>query len=45
MIDTLPYNVSLYENSTLIDWKKINGLINCNFKNGTIKTKKDNICN
>ena len=40
MIDTLPYNVSLYENSTLIDWKKTNGLINCNFKNGKIKTKK-----
>ena len=27
MIDTLPYNVSLYENSTLIDWKKLDDLI------------------
>ena len=40
MIDTLPENVILYENSLLLDWKKINGLINCNFKNGTIKSKK-----
>jgi len=40
MIDTLPENVNLYENSPLLDWKKINGIINCNFKNGSIKTKK-----
>tara|TARA_B100001142_G_scaffold19698_1_gene18325 strand:- start:1310 stop:2614 length:1305 start_codon:yes stop_codon:yes gene_type:complete len=40
MIDTLPENVNLYENSFLIDWKKTNGKINCNFKNGSIKTKK-----
>ncbi len=40
MIDTLPENVILYENSLLLDWKKINGLINCNFKNGSIKSKK-----
>ena len=40
MIDTLPENVNLYENSFLIDWKKTNDIINCNFKNGTIKTKK-----
>jgi glycine/D-amino acid oxidase-like deaminating enzyme len=40
MIDTLPENVDLYENSYLLDWKKINGTINCNFKNGSIKTKK-----
>jgi glycine/D-amino acid oxidase-like deaminating enzyme len=40
MIDTLPKNINLYENSSLLDWKKINGLINCNFKNGSIKTKK-----
>ena len=25
MIDTLPENVNLYENSPLINWKKING--------------------
>ena len=40
MIDTLPKNINLYENSLLLDWKKINGLINCNFENGSIKTKK-----
>ena len=40
MIDTLPENVNLYENSTLLNWKKFNGKINCNFKTGTIKTKK-----
>ena len=40
MIDTLPENVDLYENSLLLNWKKINGRINCNFKNGTIKTNK-----
>ena len=40
MIDTLPENVDLYENSPLLNWKKINDLINCNFKNGSIKTKK-----
>jgi len=40
MIDTLPENVNLYENSPLLNWKKINGIINCYFKNGSIKTKK-----
>ncbi len=40
MIDTLPENVILYENSSLLNWKKINSKINCNFKNNTIKTKK-----
>jgi glycine/D-amino acid oxidase-like deaminating enzyme len=40
MIDTLPENVNLYENSSLLNWKIINGSINCNFKNGSIKTKR-----
>ena len=40
MIDTLPENVELYENSLLLNWKKINNMINCNFKNGNIKTNK-----
>ena len=40
MIDTLPANVSLYENSSLLNWKKINDTVICNFKNGSIKTKK-----
>ena len=40
MIDTLPENVILYENSLLLNWKKIDGLINCNFINGSIKSKR-----
>ena len=40
MIDTLPDNVNLYENSSLLNWRKSNGSIFCNFKNGIIKTKK-----
>ncbi len=39
MIDTLPENVDLFEKSSLLNWKKVNGKINCNFKNGSIKTK------
>ena len=40
MVDTLPENVSLYENSSLLDWKKVNDTVICNFRNGSIKTKK-----
>ena len=40
MIDTLPENVNLYENSPLLNWKKSNDSILCNFKNGIIKSKK-----
>ena len=40
MIDTLPENVNLYENSSLLNWKKINDNVICNFKSGNIKTKK-----
>ena len=40
MINTLPANVNLYENSILLNWRKLNGIINCEFKNGSIKTKK-----
>ena len=40
MIDTLPDNVNLYENSLLLDWKKKNDTVICKFKNGSIKTKK-----
>ena len=40
MIDTLPENVNLYENSLLLKWKKTNNTIFCNFKSGSIKTKK-----
>ena len=37
MIDTLPENVNLYENSSLLDWKKKKDAVICKFKNGSIK--------
>ena len=40
MIDVLPKNVILYENSFLLNWYKTKDIIFCNFKNGKIKTKK-----
>ena len=40
MIDTLPDNVELYENSTLLKWKKNKDVISCHFQNGNIITKK-----
>jgi glycine/D-amino acid oxidase-like deaminating enzyme len=40
MIDTLPNNVNLLENSFLINWKINNGKIICEFEKGTIKSKK-----
>jgi glycine/D-amino acid oxidase-like deaminating enzyme len=40
MVDTLPENVSLYENSSLLNWKKVNDIVICKFKNGSIKAKK-----
>ncbi len=40
MIDTLPENVNLYENSSLLDWYKKNDVVICKFKNGSIKTRK-----
>ena len=40
MVDTLSENVSLYENSSLLKWKKVNDTVICNFKNGSVKTKK-----
>ena len=39
MIDALPPNVFLYENSCLLNWSKSKDFISCNFKNGNIKTK------
>ncbi len=39
MIDTLPENINLYENSLLLNWRKVNGEITCNFINGSIKSK------
>ena len=40
MIDMLPDNIQLYENSSLLNWKKSNDIIDCYFKNANIKTKK-----
>jgi len=40
MIDILPSNVQLFENSSLLEWQKENDIISCHFKNGIIKTKK-----
>ena len=40
MIDALPNNVDLYENSCLLNWTKKKKYIYCNFKRGSIKTKK-----
>jgi len=40
MIDTLPNNVELYENSSLLEWTKNRDTIICNFKNGQVITKK-----
>ena len=40
MVDTLPSNVKLFENTQLLSWKKINDKIECKFKNNTIKTDK-----
>ena len=40
MIDTLPENVQLFENSLLLNWKKNNDIISCNFNKTKIFTKK-----
>jgi glycine/D-amino acid oxidase-like deaminating enzyme len=40
MVDTLPTNVQLFENSSLLKWKKNKDIISCDFKNGKINTKR-----
>ena len=40
MIDTLPENINLYENSSLLNWEKVKDMIVCRFKNASIKTKR-----
>ncbi len=40
MIDTLPKNVKLIENSSLLKWTRYNDKITCYFKNGIINSKK-----
>ena len=40
MIDVLPDNVILYENSYLLNWNKNKDFFSCKFQNGKIHTKK-----
>ena len=44
MIDTLPSNIELFEQTQLLEWKKINSTIYCKFKNNNISTKKIIFC-
>ena len=44
MIDVLPKNIELYENSPLIKWNKNNNLINCQFEKNSIQTNKIIFC-
>ncbi len=44
MIDILPKNIELYENSPLIKWNKNNNLINCQFEKNLIQTNKIIFC-
>ncbi len=40
MIDVLPNNVELYENSILLNWSSVKDYIICNFNDATVTTKK-----
>ncbi len=40
MVNALPNNVLLYENSNLFKWSSFKDYILCDFKNGKVKTKK-----
>ena len=40
MIDVLPTSIDLYENSPLLEWKKLGNNVFCYFKNGLIKANK-----
>ncbi len=44
MIDTLPNNVELFENTQLFSWKKINNKIYCKFEKNKIEAKKIIFC-
>ena len=44
MIDTLPDNVELIEQSQLLEWKKDNDSIYCKFRKNIIITKKIIFC-
>ena len=44
MIEALPSNIKLYENSKLLKWVKNKDFISCDFKNGKIDSKKIIFC-
>ena len=44
MINALPDNVSLYENSTLLKWSIKNSIVNCEFKKFQIDSEKIIFC-
>jgi len=44
MVDTLPKNIELYENSQLVKWKKINKQIHCFFKKNEVVAEKIIFC-
>ena len=44
MIEALPSNIKLYENSQLLKWVKNKDFISCDFKNGKIDSKKIIFC-
>ena len=44
MVNALPENVRLFENTTLLKWKKSNENIDCSFEQNNIKTKKIIFC-
>jgi len=44
MIDVLPRNIELYENSPLIKWNKNNNFIDCQFEKNSIQTNKIIFC-
>jgi len=44
MIDSLPNNVELYENSSLLEWEKNKDVIFCKFKNSNVTSKKIIFC-
>ena len=44
MINNLPVNVNLYENTQLLNWKKSNGKIVCKFEKGEIVSNKIIFC-
>ncbi len=45
MIDTLPKNIELFENTQLLNWKAINHKIECKFINNKIITNNIIFCN